>query len=171
MGPRIGGQTGIFMIYLDGKDLIGSAEVKLPEVKQKTSTIGGAGIMGEIEFTNPFSIESMEVEFKFNTITDRTFDLIGMSGKLIEMKSKVIERDPITHAQVTSDLRVNMKGNHKSVDLGTIKIDEVLNTSFKMEATYLEVFRNGKQIFKVDKLNAIFELLGKSIISKLSDML
>lgn len=170
MTQKIGGQTGTFMMYLDGKDLIGVAEVKLPEIKYKTTTIGGSGILGEIEFTNPYSIESLEVEIKFNTITDNTFDLMSMSGKLVEMKAAIIEADGYTHALGSTGLRANMRGNAKSIDLGTIKKDDLLNTAFKMEATFIEVFKGGNQLYKVDKLNGILEAAGKALIKKLSDL-
>lgn len=167
---KIGGQTGTFMLYLDGKDLLGVAECKLPEIKFKTQSIGGSGVLGEIEFTNPYSVESLEVEIKFNTITDRTFDLMDLSGKLVEMKSAIIEADGTTQSFGPTGLRVNMRGSAKSIDLGTIKKDDLLNTSFKMEATFIEVFRGSQQLYKVDKLNGILEALGKSLIRGLSDL-
>jgi len=170
MTQKIGGQTGTFMLYLDGKDLLGVAEVKLPEIKYKTTTIGGSGILGDIEFINPYSIESLETEIKFNTITNNTFDLLSMSGKLIEMKAAVIEADGTTHAIGEDGLRANMRGNAKGIDLGTIKKDDLLNTSFKMENTFVEVFKGGNQLYKVDKLNGILEAAGKALIKKLSDL-
>jgi P2 family phage contractile tail tube protein len=170
MTQKIGGQTGTFMLYLDGKDLLGVAEVKLPEIKYKTTTIGGSGILGDIEFINPYSIESLETEIKFNTITNNTFDLLSMSGKLIEMKAAVIEADGTTHAIGVDGLRANMRGNAKGIDLGTIKKDDLLNTSFKMENTFVEVFKGGNQLYKVDKLNGILEAAGKALIKKLSDL-
>lgn len=169
-GQKIGGETGTFMVYINGKDLIGVAEVKLPEIKFKTTTVGGAGLLGDIELVNKYAVESMEAELKFNTITAESFTFMDLGNKLIELKAVIVEADGSTHAVGSSGLRVNLKGDAKSVDLGTIKISELLNTAFKMEVTFIEVFKDGKSLYKVDKFNSILEQLGKSLIKKLADL-
>lgn len=170
MGQKIGGQTGDFAIYVDGDNLLGIAEVKLPEVKFKTQTINGGGIVGDIEFTNHYAVESLEAEVKFNTVSAPAFKLMDLSGKLLEMKAAIIEADGTTHILSQTGFRVAMKGQSKSVDLGTVKLNELLGTSFKFEATYLECWLNGQSLYKVDKFNGIVEQMGVSLIKKLSDL-
>ncbi len=169
-GQKFGGETGTFMAYLDGKELIGTCEVKLPEIKFKTTTVDGAGLLGEVELRNPYAIESMEAEIKFNTIADNGFSLMNLNGKLLELKAAIIEADGSTHAIGASGLRVVMRGEAKSVDLGTIKTSELLNTSFKHEITFIEVFKDGKSLYKVDKFNKIITALGITLVKKLTDL-
>ena len=164
---KIGGQTGDFMIYLDGKDLIGVAECVLPELKFKTATLSGAGILGDINYRNKYALE---LECKFNTITDDSLNLMDISGKLLELKAAIIEADGSTHAIGQSGLRAVMRGETISGSLGTVKINEFLNSSFKMEITACEVFKGGKQLYKVDKFAGIIEQFGSSMLKKLTEL-
>lgn len=167
---KIGGQTGDFMIYLDGKDLLGVAECVLPELKFKTATISGGGIMGDINFRNKYALEPLELECKFNTITDDSFRLMDISGKLLELRAAIIEADGSIHSVGASGLRAVMRGETISGSLGTVKVNELLNSSFKMEITACEVFKAGKQLYKVDKFAGILEQAGISMLKKLSEL-
>lgn len=58
-----------YNVYQDGNKMIGlAAEVELPSIKMKTSTIEGVGVGGEIDSPTIGQFESLEAKLKFNTL-------------------------------------------------------------------------------------------------------
>lgn len=167
---KITGQVTRFGVYTnDGVTLIGLAEVKLPEIKRKAVTLGGAGILGEIELPSPTQIESMETELKFNSLNPDGLKLWSINGGPLTLRSFINELDG-NHRIIEGGWRVALKGNTTSVDLGTVKQDELTNTTVKYSTTFLEIFYEGKSLLKIDKINGIVEQLGISLIKNLMDI-
>lgn len=165
-----GGQTQRFAVYIDGYDLIGVAEFTPPEFVQKTITLSGSGILGEIELPAPGLYEKLEAEIKFTSISQPAFKLINLNGKLLEFKAIVNGLETTTHAVDSQGLYFAVRGTNKSFSIGTIKVGELIDTSFKMELTAIDARLNGEKLFKIDKLNGVFDQLGISVIKKFSEM-
>lgn len=162
-----GGATTQFAVYLNGKSLIGMAEVKLPTIKKMQIELNGAGLIGPIKLTSPSQIEAMETEFKFNSLSEHGFNLWQQSSGFLELKAYIVEVDGSTQIMDEKGYRVILKGSCNEFDLGTIKPAELVNPTIKYDTTALEIFREGKSLLKIDKLAGIFEQFGVSLIKNL----
>lgn len=159
-----------YEVYLDGYDLLGVASFNPPEFTNKAVTIGGSGIIGEIELPLKGLYEKLEAEIKFTSISQPAFKLLDLNGKLLEFKAVVDGLETTTHATDARGLYFAVRGNNKGFSLGEMKIGELIETSFKMELTMIEARLNGEKLFKIDKLNGIIEQLGINTIKKISEM-
>lgn len=166
-----GGATRQFKVQVDGYNLLGIAEVKLPDINFKTMDLEGAGIMGTISQAIFGNVDSLEVEVTFNTISAPAFKLLDISGKLIEFKSEIVGFETTTHGATGEFMRIALRGTTKGLSLGSLKIGDMMKIPFKLEATYLELWMNGEQCYKIDKFNSIFEVAGKALFKKLDDYL
>jgi P2 family phage contractile tail tube protein len=165
----IGAQTREYRVYIDGYDLLGVAEVKLPEFKFKSITLEGTGVLGEIEIPSTGSVEKLELEVKFNTVSQPAFRLLDLNNKLLEFKAVINGVDSADHTINGQGLYISVRGSCKGFNLGTLKMNDMLNVPFTLEATALEVKLNGEQLYKIDKLNGIFEAAGRALVKKLGD--
>lgn len=166
----LGGQTQRYEVYIDGYDLLGVASFTPPECTQKTVTLGGSGVLGEIELPAFGLYEKLEGEIKFTSISQPAFRLINLNGKLLEFKAIVNGLETTTHATDSRGLYFAVRGTNKSFAIGEIKAGELIETSFKMEFSMIEARLNGEKLFKIDKLNGIVEQLGLNMMKKISEM-
>jgi len=164
-----GGQTQQYAMYIDGYDLLGVVEFTPPEFTQKTITLGGSGILGEIELPAPGLYEKMEAEIKFNQVSQPAFKLLDLNNKLIELKAVINGINGETHAIEGKGFYFAIQGSHKSFSIGAIKVGELSETAFKMELTSIEARLDGQKLFKINKLSGIVEQLGVAAIKKITD--
>lgn len=165
----IAAQTREYRVYIDGYDLLGIAEVKLPEVVFKAITLEGTGVLGEIEIPGTGSVEKLELEVTFNSVTQPAFRLLDLNNKLLEFKAVLNGIDSADHSINGQGLYIAVRGSCKKFSLGTLKAGDFLKVPFTLEATSLEVKLNGNQLYKIDKLNGIFDVAGKALVKKLQD--
>lgn len=166
----LGNATQQFRVEADGYNLLGVAEVKLGSINFQSSDMEGAGIVGKIAQSLLGYTESIEVEVTFNTISQPAFNLLDISGKLIEFKSEVAGFDTSTGGADSQGVRIAVRGTTKGLDLGTLKLGDAMKVPFKLEASYIEIWSNGKSVLKIDKFNGIFLAAGKALIKKLDDL-
>ena len=60
-----------YEVYHEGTRLLGMADVELPELKYKTNTISGPGIMGDLELPGLGHTESLELTLNWRRIRMR----------------------------------------------------------------------------------------------------
>ena len=73
-----------FEVYEDGIDLLGIAKATLPDISYLTSTITGAGMMGNIETPLAGMIDVMTLNLQFLSVT-------GAASKLLVPKKHHID--------------------------------------------------------------------------------
>ena len=67
-----------FNVYKNETKLIGiTGEVSLPDFESKTTTINGAGILGDIEEAVMGQFNSMKIEIPFRTLSDDIFSIMN----------------------------------------------------------------------------------------------
>ena len=125
-----------YNVYQDGNKMIGlAAEVELPSIKMKTSTIEGVGVGGEIDSPTIGQFESLEAKLKFNT-------LYSFKG-----------------------LRIVMGGRVKEFNPGTVKKGDAMDAETTLELTYYMIEVDGEQVVEVDKLNGVYKVNGSDMLA------
>ena len=66
-----------FRVYDDGNDLIGVADIDLPDFEADSDEIKGAGIAGTLETPALGQMKSMTIGLSFRTITTSSFGLLA----------------------------------------------------------------------------------------------
>lgn len=148
-------------LYLEGSnDEFATGDITLPSLTPLTSTISGAGILGELELPSPGQYSSMEVGITWRTITKHVFELAGSQIKGLEIRGAFTEFDNTRSAFVVRAIKIVVRGVGKGVDLGTLAVNAATDTTNTIESTYLKIFIDGASVFELDKLNYINRING-----------
>ena len=145
-------------IYLAGDKMIGTtAELELPEVKMKTSTVEGMGISGEIDSPTIGQFESMEQTINFNTLYSSAMDMLSPL-KTVELTIRAAQQVYDKEGGYTfKGLRVVERGRVKNFKPGKVKKSETMDASITIELTYILIEVDGSVMLEIDKLNGVYK--------------
>lgn len=162
-------KTGEYNVYSNGSRLIGvAAELELPSVKMKTSTIEGVGINGEIDSPTLGQFESMKAVIKFNSMYSDASELADPSATqnlTVRAAQQVYDKNG---GYVFKGFRAVMSGRTKEFNPGTVKKGEAMGAEVTMELTYLMYELDGETIIEIDKLNSVYKVNGKDLLSEIN---
>lgn len=144
-----------YEVFKDGTRKLGMADVTLPAIEYKTSTLSGAGIGGEIEMPTPGQTASMETEINWRTINEDVTTLLAMKAHDLEIRGANEQYDAGTGEIKTQAVKVNIRGLPKKGDIGSFKPADHTDTKTTLEVIYLKVTIDDKKVVEIDKLNYI----------------
>lgn len=159
-------------LYLDGNIMIGTgASLDLPAVKQKTSTITGAGISGEIDSPNIGQFESMEQTVGFNVLYSSATDMLKANSNVnltIRAAQQVYDKNG---GYAFKGLRVVERGRIKSAELGKVEAGSPMDSKVTIELTYLLVEVAGEEVLCIDKLNHVYRINGEDQLAEINALI
>lgn len=158
-------------IYLAGDKMIGTtAELELPEVKMKTSTVEGMGISGEIDSPTIGQFESMEQTINFNTLYSSAMDMLSPL-KTVELTIRAAQQVYDKEGGYTfKGLRVVERGRVKNFKPGKVKKSETMDASITIELTYILIEVDGSVMLEVDKLNGVYKTNDTDMLAEVRGM-
>lgn len=155
-------QTIAYRVYRNGVDLLGIAQVEMPQVQYITETIGGSGVAGEYDSPALGMTQSMTAKFTWVSQTQQFFSLLDSSEQLLlECYASVQQVDETTGVRVAKPLKVTVLGQVKSSPLGSLETGKKHGNETEVEALRLQVELDGDEMLLVDKLNFIHRVNGK----------
>lgn len=155
--------------YLDGTKMIGTgASFDLPEINQKTSTVAGGGINGEIDSPTIGQFEKLEQTVKFNTLYSSAMDMLSPKNTVnITFRSAQQVYDK-NGGYDFKGLRIVERGRVKSFKLGKIEKSETMDSEITLELTYILVEVDGKALLEIDKLNSVYKVNGEDMLAEIN---
>lgn len=160
-----------YNVYLDGEKMIGIASsITLPEINQKTSTISGVGINGEIDSPTLGQFESMEQEIQFNTLYSSFIDMLSPLSTInltIRAAQQVYNK---TGGYEFKSLRVVETGRVKKLNLGKIDKGETMEATITLELTGITIEVDGDKVIDIDKLNIKYNTNDTDVLAGVRDM-
>jgi P2 family phage contractile tail tube protein len=157
----------MFNVYRDASKLLGvSEEVTLPDFEALSETIAGAGLLGEIDDPTVGHFGSMEQEIPFRVLDEDAVDMLDPT-KPVNITLRAAQQVSTVDGAVTfKAMRIVMRGKNKSLTTGKVKQSAMMESSIKMELTYILVEIDGKPMVELDKLNTVFKIKGVDILAK-----
>lgn len=157
-----------FNVYNAGTKLIGiTGEVTLPDFESKTTTINGAGILGDIEETVMGQFNSMKQEIPFRTLSDDIFSIMNpMDAVDLTLRGAIQTMDTATGVADYKGMRVVVRGKMATFKPGTVKAAEQMNCSVTLELTYIMIEVDGQKKVELDKLNSVYVVNGVDLLEK-----
>ena len=158
-------------IYLAGDKMIGTtAELELPEVKMKTSTVEGMGISGEIDSPTIGQFESMEQTINFNTLYSSAMDMLSPL-KTVELTIRAAQQVYDKEGGYTfKGLRVVERGRVKNFKPSKVKKSETMDASITIELTYILIEVDGSVMLEIDKLNGVYKTNDTDMLAEVRGM-
>ncbi len=149
-----------FEVFMGGDRKLGMADVTLPKIKNKTSTLSGAGIGGEIEMPTTGQTESMELEINWRTINSDISVLSAMKAHDLELRGANEQYDAGTGEISTQAVKINVRGLPKETALGSLKPADHTDSKTTLELVYIKISIDGVKKVEIDKLNYIHYING-----------
>lgn len=153
-----------FEVYDEGKNLVGVADVELPELNYMSDTIKGAGIAGEIDMPTIGQYGSMELKVNFTSVTDAFHKLASPGTKSIECWAAQQTYDEGTGKDVIQRVIVAARGNIKTASLGKLSVGEATGSSLSMEILRLKIEIDDSEVVLIDKMNKVARFDGQDML-------
>lgn len=159
-------QTIAYRVYFQGKDLLGVANVDMPQVQYITETINGSGVAGEYESGTLGMTQSMTAKLSWVSQTDEFYRLLDPTEQpLLEFYASLQRYDETTGIRKPEAQKLTMLVQTKSSSLGTLETGKKHGNETEFEVLRLEVELNGAEVLLIDKLNFIHRVRGKDVLS------
>ena len=143
-----------YNVYLEDELMIGTAaEITLPKVKMKTTTLTGGGILGEIDAPVPGQAESIEMQIKWNHMYSHAPRMLN-PNKTANLTIRAAQQAANKNGGVAyKGLRIVCSGRPKELDLGTLKRGDSMGATTTLELLSMAVYVDDVESLNIDKLS------------------
>ena len=155
-----------YRAYKDGKDMLGTVDVQLPDLELLSDTIKGAGIAGEIDSPTLGAYASMGLSLNWRTITGDVVYLTRQEAHQLEFRGAIQVYDAAEGKHKVVSQKIVVKAIPKKTSLGKLAVASGQETTSEFEVIYIKVFLDGKEKIEVDKLNFICKINSRDILSE-----
>lgn len=162
-----------FNLYLAGNKLAGiTGEVAIPSLESMTSTVSGAGILGEYEAPIPGHYGSMEQEIPFRCVNRDYFSMIDPTVPVdLTLRGAIQYSDPTTQAVDHMGVRIVFRGRPKNIAVGTVRQRGSMDSTITLELTYMLIELDGKPKVELDKTSGIYRVNGVDVLAKVRQLI
>lgn len=154
-----------FRAYNEAQDLLGIADVELPDIEAMTETVKGAGIAGEVESPVLGHFSSMTLKLNWRTLQVSPAALSQQKAHLLDLRGANQQYDSAEGAYKTSAIRVVAKCVPKKLALGKLDVGSTTDTSNEFEVNYIKITIDGEEVVEIDKFNYICKIKGTDFLA------
>ncbi|MCG8637482.1 MAG: phage major tail tube protein [Desulfobacterales bacterium] len=154
-----------FRVYKDGNDLLGVADVDLPDLEAMTDTIKGAGIAGEVESPVLGHFGPMPMTINWRTVTGNTMALAQPKSHQLELRAATQNYDSAAGEYSTGSQKVVVKATPKKTALGKLDVGTKQDSGSEFECNYIKIWLDGQEKLEIDKYNFICVIDGVDVLA------
>ena len=156
-----------FNMYNEGEKMIGiTGEVELPSFEATTSTVNGAGILGEVDSPNFGHFGSIKQVIPYQTISSDAMNLFESRDQTITLRGDMIYHDTAQGKYKHKGLRVVMRGVPASYKTGKASAGSATDSEITLELSYIKIELDGLTLVELDKYNFIYVVNGKDQLAE-----
>lgn len=144
-----------FAVYEDAEEFVGMASVKLPDKNQKTITINGAGIGGDVEVPVNGHYDAMTLEMEFHNYSARVARLREHRRHNIELRVAQQNEDRVKGQIVQEAVKHVFAVIPKSASGGNVAPATASNTKVAFSVRYWAIYVDGQLVDEIDQLNRV----------------
>ncbi len=142
-------------IYENSVDYYGIADVTMPNIKQLTETMEGAGVAGQYDAIIKGHIEAMKMTINFRNPTKDAVKLFTPVEHQLDIRSSIQERDTVTGAKDLAE-KIVVKATPINLDMGKRANYSKSDTASEFTVTYFAQYLDGEKVIEIDPMNYIF---------------
>jgi len=149
-----------YRAYKDGKDLLGVADVQLPEIEAMAETMKGAGIAGEVELPVLGHIGAMSMTITWRTVTG---DLVALSAPVahaLDFRASQQAYDSAAGMIKTQSVKHVVRAIPKKISPGKMETGATTDSENEFSVTYYKMMIDGKVAIEIDPFNYIYIING-----------
>lgn len=149
-----------FAVYEDATELLGQADLTLPDIQYITQEISGAGISGNIAATITGHVQAMSMTINFRTPTESAINLNKPGIHKIDARGCIDEMDLVTGQKVKVPVKYLMSVEATAFNPGKLAPAATADTNGTYSVWAISMYRDGKKAFEVNPGAYIFEVDG-----------
>ncbi len=153
-------------VYREGNELLGVADVELPSPEMETEKLEAFGISGSIDMPNLGHFKEMSVKIKFRAPTSGATKLREPKTHQLEVYASVQTYDQSKGEFTHVPYRVVIRGIPKKLPLGKLEKGKPMDMEYELEAVYLKVEEENKEVLEIDKLAYVYKVNGTDYLSQ-----
>ena len=153
-----------YRAYKDGKDLLGIADVQLPDIESMVEAVKGAGIAGEVELPTLGHIGAMGMTINWRTVTG---DLVALSAPVahaLDFRASQQSYDSANGKIKTSAVKHVVRAIPKKITPGKMETGASTESGNEFSVLYYKMVVDGQVAVEVDPLNYIYVINGVDYI-------
>lgn len=161
-----------YNVYKNGTKLIGiTGEVQLPEFTSKSTTINGAGILGDIEEAVMGQFDNMPMTIPFRTLSDDIFSIMN-PGEAVDLtlRGAIQTTDLVSGATGFKGMRVVVRGKMATFTPGNVVNGDQMGSSISLNLSYILIEVDGEKKIELDKLNSVYIVNGVDLLQKIKSL-
>lgn len=155
-----------YRVYQDAKDLLGVADVELPDLEPMTETVKGAGIAGEVESPVLGHFGKMSCKINWRTLAKGVAFLSQQKSHALEFRGANQVYDAAAGEYKVVPVRVAVRCIPKKTSLGKMEVGATSGSSNEFEVTYLKVSVEEQDVIEIDKYNYICNIQGQDTMAE-----
>ena len=144
-----------YSIFLQGRRLIGLADVTLPNLQNLTDSLKGSGIFGEIDMPVQAHFQPYSVVLRWLTIVDDAIFATIQDGAQLDAWAAHQMHNSGTNKITHQGWRYVMGTAPKTFNLGKLEVGTKGEGESEYELISLRALRDDKVMFEIDKENAV----------------
>lgn len=150
-----------FKVYdSESNELLGIAEVNLPEVTAMSETISGAGLAGEVDMPVIGHIQAMSATLNWRTLTKEATRLNAPKAHKLDLRGSVQNYDPGNGTKGTYAVKHSVVVIPKNLNLGNLNVGTTADTASEFELPYIKTLIGNEEVLELDKFNYIYRVHG-----------
>ncbi len=154
-----------FAVFENAVEFYGMAEVGLPELKNKTATIAGAGIAGDYESVVLGHSDPLTLTLNFRTFTPEAIALNEQRDHTIDLRVAQQNKDTVSGRTVVSSVKHVMVVRPKGLSPGKVAPASPADASGEYSVSYWATYIDGTKVLEVDILNFIYFVNGTDYLA------
>jgi P2 family phage contractile tail tube protein len=153
-----------YEVYLDGgSNLLGLADVTMPDFTALSETVRGAGIMGEFDVPVRGQFGPLTLAMNFRVLYG-DINNVGVTMKHhFDLRSAIETEDRTSYERVHGRERFSVIGIVSGVNYGTRGVAAAAGATVSAAVRRVEHFIDGRQVLEFDPLNNIYKVGGIDI--------
>ena len=147
-------------LYEDSVNLLGIAKVKLPVIKYPCVNIAGAGMMGNMEVPLYGMVDAMSMTINWLSPTQDAVRLAAPKKHQLDLRVAEEYWDVEAAEEGIWPEKYVVIVRPKSTDPGTVAPMAAADTSGEYAVYYYAAYRDGQQLWEIDKRNMKCVIMG-----------
>lgn len=149
----------------DTNELMGVADVTLPDIEAVTTSIKGAGIGGEMEVPVLGHSSPMTISINWRTTEQAAMRLLAPDIHKLTFRAAIQNYNANNSDLVQNKLLVAVECRNKKMGLGKLSAGDTMDTSTEFAVNAIKVTHNLETIIEIDKLRNVFRVGGNDLLS------
>ena len=161
-----------YNVYNEGERFVGiSGEVEIPALEAITSTVTGAGVLGEYETSAAGHFSSTEIEIPFRTITAEAVRLNEPRRQLLTFRASQQSYNRVQGRNEYNALKMVVAGKPKGMQPGKMIKSEQMEAAVTIEIEYIKIELDNVVLLELDKLNSVYIVNDIDYYQRVRDMI